>query len=91
MMSRHIKETTGTGIKEYTWIGNDAYSAPVVTVAESGSTTCYNVMCFGHGLKLLIFSTDPVGFKNMTRSINRLNPGVQFYIKVSLSKNLFES
>ena len=35
-----MKETEGGTTKEYTWIGGDAYSAPVVAVKE-GSTTSY--------------------------------------------------
>ncbi len=38
--SRYIKETEGSTTKEYTWIGGDAYSAPVVA-EKVGSTTTY--------------------------------------------------
>ncbi len=38
--SRYMKETEGSTTKEYTYIGGDAYSAPVVAVKE-GSTTTY--------------------------------------------------
>lgn len=38
--SRYIKETEGSTTTEYTWIGGDAYSAPVVA-EKVGSTTNY--------------------------------------------------
>ena len=38
--SRYMKETEGGTTREYTWIGGNAYSAPVVAVKE-GSTTSY--------------------------------------------------
>jgi hypothetical protein len=39
--SRYMKETAGSITKEYTYIGGDAYSAPVVAVTQSGTTTWY--------------------------------------------------
>lgn len=38
--SRYLKETSGSTTKEYTWIGGDAYSAPVVA-EKTGSTINY--------------------------------------------------
>ncbi len=42
--SRYIKETEGTTTKEYTWIGGDAYSAPVVAEKAGGTTTYYYLL-----------------------------------------------
>ncbi|MGC9355690.1 MAG: DUF5675 family protein, partial [Mariniphaga sp.] len=40
--SRYMKETAGGTTKEYTWIGGDAYSAPLVAITQSGQTsTCW--------------------------------------------------
>ena len=40
--SRYMKETAGGATKEYTWIGGDAYSAPLVAITQSGQTsTCW--------------------------------------------------
>jgi RHS repeat-associated protein len=40
----YIKETAGGATKEYTFIGGDAYSAPVVSITQSGTTTYYNLL-----------------------------------------------
>jgi len=40
----YIKETAGGATKEYTFIGGDAYSAPVVAITQSGMTTYYNLL-----------------------------------------------
>jgi len=42
--SRYIKETEGATTKEYTWIGGDAYTAPVVAITQSGSTSWYYLL-----------------------------------------------
>jgi RHS repeat-associated protein len=42
--SRYIKETAGGVTKEYTFIGGDAYSAPVVAIKQNGTTTYYNLL-----------------------------------------------
>jgi RHS repeat-associated protein len=40
----YIKETSGGVTKEYTFIGGDAYSAPVVAITQSGTTTYYDLL-----------------------------------------------
>jgi len=40
----YIKETAGGATKEYTFIGGDAYSAPVVAITQGGTTTYYNLL-----------------------------------------------
>ena len=35
----YIKETASGPTKEYTFIGGDAYSAPVVAITQSGTTS----------------------------------------------------
>jgi len=40
----YIKETAGGVTKEYTFIGGDAYSAPVVAVTQNGSTVYYYLL-----------------------------------------------
>ena len=42
--SRYIKETEGAVTKEYTWIGGDAYTAPVVAVKEGANTSWYYLL-----------------------------------------------
>jgi len=42
--NRYIKETAGGVTKEYTFIGGDAYTAPVVAIKQSGTTTYYNLL-----------------------------------------------
>ena len=42
--SRYMKETAGSTTKEYTWVGGDAYSAPVVAVKEGSTTTWYYLL-----------------------------------------------
>ncbi len=42
--SRYMKETSGTTTKEYTYLGGDAYSAPVVAVTEGGTTSYYYLL-----------------------------------------------
>jgi hypothetical protein len=39
-----IRETAGGITKEYTFIGGDAYSAPVVAITQCGTTTYYNLL-----------------------------------------------
>lgn len=39
-----IRETAGGVTKDYTFIGGDAYSAPVVAITQSGTTTYYNLL-----------------------------------------------
>ena len=38
----YIKETAGGVTKEYTFIGGDAYTAPIATITQGGTTTYYN-------------------------------------------------
>ncbi|TKG90729.1 hypothetical protein EYV94_22970 [Puteibacter caeruleilacunae] len=40
----YVKETEGGVTKEYTWIGGDAYTAPVVAIKQGGTTTCYAML-----------------------------------------------
>jgi hypothetical protein len=40
----YIKETSGGATKEYTFIGGDAYTAPVAAVKEGGNTTWYYLL-----------------------------------------------
>ena len=40
----YLKETAGGVTKEYTFIGGDTYSAPVVAITQSGSTTWYYLL-----------------------------------------------
>lgn len=40
----YIKETSGGETREYTFIGGNAYSAPVVAVTQNGSTTYYYLL-----------------------------------------------
>jgi len=40
----YIKETVGGTTKEYTFIGGDAYNAPVVAITQSGSTSWYYLL-----------------------------------------------
>ncbi|WP_372776639.1 FG-GAP-like repeat-containing protein [Mangrovibacterium sp.] len=40
----YMKETEGSTTKEYTWIGGDAYSAPVVAIKESGTTNYFYLL-----------------------------------------------
>ena len=42
--SRYMKETSGTTTKEYTYLGGDAYSAPVVAVTQGGTTAYYYLL-----------------------------------------------
>jgi len=42
--SNYIKETSSGVTKEYTFIGGDAYSAPVVAIKQSGTTTFYYLL-----------------------------------------------
>jgi len=39
-----MKETASSVTKEYTYLGGDAYSAPVVAVTQSGATTYYYLL-----------------------------------------------
>jgi hypothetical protein len=38
-----IRETAAGATKEYTFIGGDSYSAPVVAITQSGTTSYYNL------------------------------------------------
>lgn len=40
----YMKETAGSAIKEYTYIGGDAYTAPVAAITQSGSTNYYYLL-----------------------------------------------
>jgi RHS repeat-associated protein len=40
----YIKETAGSVTKEYTFIGGDSYTAPIVAITQSGTTTYYNIL-----------------------------------------------
>jgi len=42
--SRYIKETAGSVTKEYTFIGGDAYTAPVMAVKQNGTATYYYLL-----------------------------------------------
>ena len=42
--SSYMKETAGTVTKEFTYLGGDAYHAPVVAVTQSGATTYYYLL-----------------------------------------------
>jgi RHS repeat-associated protein len=42
--SSYIKETAGSTTKEYTFIGGDSYTAPIVAITQSGTTTYYNLL-----------------------------------------------
>jgi len=42
--SRYMKETATGVTKEYTYIGGDAYHAPVVAVTQGGTTTYYYLL-----------------------------------------------
>lgn len=42
--SSYMKETAGAVTKEYTYIGGDAYTAPVAAVTQSGTTTYYYLL-----------------------------------------------
>ena len=47
--SSYIKETSSGVTKEYTFIGGEAYTAPVVAIKQSGSTTWYYLLRFYPG------------------------------------------
>ena len=40
----YIKETAGSVTKEYTFIGGDEYTAPVVAITQNDTTTYYNLL-----------------------------------------------
>jgi len=40
----YIKENAGGVTKEYTFIGGDSYSAPIVAITQSGTTTYYDIL-----------------------------------------------
>ncbi len=40
----YIKETASGTTKEYTFLGGDAYTAPVVSITQGGTTTYYNLL-----------------------------------------------
>ena len=40
----YIKEIEGSTTRDYTFIGGDAYSAPVVAITQSGTTTYYDLL-----------------------------------------------
>jgi len=40
----YMKETAGGVTKEYTFIGGDAYTAPVAAITQGGTTTYYNLL-----------------------------------------------
>lgn len=42
--SRYMKETAAGVTKEYTYLGGDAYSAPVAAVTQGGTTTYYYLL-----------------------------------------------
>jgi len=63
--SRYIKETEGSTTTEFTWIGGDAYSAPVVA-EKVGSTTNYYYLL-----------RDYLG--NITHKVNTSNSVVAVY------------
>lgn len=61
----YMKETAGGVNKEYTYIGGDAYSAPVVAVTQGGATTYYYLL------------RDYLG--NITHQVNTANDVVAEY------------
>lgn len=63
--SSYMKETAGAVTKEYTYIGGDAYTAPVAAVTQSGTTTYYYLL------------RDYLG--NITHQINTSNVAVAEY------------
>jgi RHS repeat-associated protein len=44
LSSNYIKETIGSITREYTFIGGDAYSAPVVAITQNEATTYYYLL-----------------------------------------------
>ncbi len=42
--NRYIKETKGATTKQYTWIGGNAYSAPVVAITEGSATNYFYLL-----------------------------------------------
>ncbi len=42
--SKYIKETAGGVTKEYTFLGGDAYTAPVAAVTQAGTTSFYYLL-----------------------------------------------
>ena len=42
--SRYMKETAGSTTKEFTWIGGDAYTAPVTAVKQGTTVTYYALL-----------------------------------------------
>lgn len=42
--NNYIKENAGGVTKEYTFIGGDSYSAPIVAITQSGTTTYYDIL-----------------------------------------------
>jgi hypothetical protein len=42
--NRYMKETEGSTTREYTWVGGDAYTAPVAAITQSGTTTYYYLL-----------------------------------------------
>jgi len=40
----YMKETAGSTTKEYTYLGGDAYSAPVAAITQGGTTTYYYLL-----------------------------------------------
>lgn len=63
--SSYMKETAGGVTKEYTYLGGDAYTAPVAAVTQSGTTTYYYLLC------------DYLG--NITHQVNTSNTVVAEY------------
>ncbi len=42
--SSYLKQTEGSVTKEFTWIGGNAYTAPVLAITQSGITTYYYLL-----------------------------------------------
>ena len=82
----YIKETALGVTKEYTFIGGDAYSAPVVAIKQSGNTTLYyllrdhlgsitHVVNASNGSTLYEYSYDAWGKMSSTANWTDYAPG----------------
>ncbi|NLJ43460.1 MAG: hypothetical protein GX431_07355, partial [Bacteroidales bacterium] len=84
--SSYIKETASGVTKEYTFIGGNAYSAPVVAIKQSGNTTLYyllrdhlgsitHVVNASNGTTLYEYSYDAWGRMRSTTNWTDYAPG----------------
>lgn len=72
--SSYLKQTEGSVTKEFTWIGGNAYTAPVLAITQSGITTYYYLLRDHLGSIIINDARQAYGQALFTRQSNFNDP-----------------